>query len=154
VLQHQANQATHALGDHRNHHLTHTPEQPKVNRLRKACDSCSARKVKVSPVERWEKPAVAWEASKLADRGSSVMKGRHAKRVPPSRYPAPSNGRARGEDRLTGMPRPSRSGSSMGRTGAQGLRHQHRRRAPLKRLHSSHHILRISPPNPYAPCRR
>lgn len=59
-LQQQAHQATHALGDQRAHQhpvdptqhqiaLQHTPlphQQPRPNRLRKACDSCSIRKVK------------------------------------------------------------------------------------------------------------
>lgn len=52
VLQQQAHQANHALSDPRNNPspipLT-TDTQPKSNRLRKACDSCSIRKVKVRP---------------------------------------------------------------------------------------------------------
>ncbi|KAF2115474.1 hypothetical protein BDV96DRAFT_612734 [Lophiotrema nucula] len=53
VLQLQAHQASHALNDQRGHAPTHVgtvgalqDQQPKPNRLRKACDSCSIRKVK------------------------------------------------------------------------------------------------------------
>lgn len=51
VLQQQAQHANHALGDQRNH-IQPPPaaqdqqQQTKTNRLRKACDSCSIRKVK------------------------------------------------------------------------------------------------------------
>ncbi|KAF2195479.1 hypothetical protein K469DRAFT_722705 [Zopfia rhizophila CBS 207.26] len=47
VLQQQAHQANHALTDQRNHMSPSAGDQhPKPNRLRKACDSCSIRKVK------------------------------------------------------------------------------------------------------------
>ena len=48
VLQQQANQANHALTDQRNAPQGPGDVHPKGNRLRKACDSCSIRKVKVS----------------------------------------------------------------------------------------------------------
>jgi len=51
ILQQQAQHASHALNNPRNHAPPHTTDQsPKPNRLRKACDSCSIRKVKVSGV--------------------------------------------------------------------------------------------------------
>ncbi|KAF2711697.1 hypothetical protein K504DRAFT_480645 [Pleomassaria siparia CBS 279.74] len=47
ILQQQAQHASHALSDQRNHAPAITVDQiPKPNRLRKACDSCSIRKVK------------------------------------------------------------------------------------------------------------
>ncbi|KAF2203058.1 hypothetical protein GQ43DRAFT_454705 [Delitschia confertaspora ATCC 74209] len=47
VLQQQAHQANHALTDQRNNASPMSGDpQPKTNRLRKACDSCSIRKVK------------------------------------------------------------------------------------------------------------
>jgi hypothetical protein len=51
LLQQQAQHASHALNGQPNHAHTHSADQtPKPNRLRKACDSCSIRKVKVSLV--------------------------------------------------------------------------------------------------------
>jgi hypothetical protein len=64
VLQHQAHQATHALGDQRSSHAHAVEQQNHQNqqianltqnlarpnpRLRKACDSCSIRKVRKAP---------------------------------------------------------------------------------------------------------
>jgi hypothetical protein len=49
LLQQQAQHASHALNGQPNHAHTHSADQTsKPNRLRKACDSCSIRKVKVS----------------------------------------------------------------------------------------------------------
>lgn len=49
LLQQQAQHASHALSDQRSHAPAHAADQTsKPNRLRKACDSCSIRKVKVS----------------------------------------------------------------------------------------------------------
>lgn len=51
LLQQQAQHASHALNGQPNHAHAHSADQtPKPNRLRKACDSCSIRKVKVSLV--------------------------------------------------------------------------------------------------------
>jgi hypothetical protein len=49
LLQQQAQHASHALSGQPSHAHAHSADQtPKPNRLRKACDSCSIRKVKVS----------------------------------------------------------------------------------------------------------
>jgi hypothetical protein len=62
VLQAHALHANHALNDQRGpgHHALPPlaqPQQQKPNRLRKACDSCSIRKVKVRPPRPAARPA-------------------------------------------------------------------------------------------------
>lgn len=107
VLQAHALNANHALNDQRPllpqqipHGLPQT-HQLKPNRLRKACDSCSIRKVKVR--------LMTFRIPSMLTRRSAMRLAHHAEHVFRSRFHAPLIDPAVDEARLTDTPKRSRS---------------------------------------------
>jgi hypothetical protein len=108
-----------------------TPDQaPKTNRLRKACDSCSIRKVKVSP-----DPLLALELRADAD-FLSATRTIHAKRAPRSTFLVLSKGPADVEGRQIATPKQSNAAvSRMDLPWNHRKAQEHRHRPHLYTLH-------------------
>lgn len=107
VLQAHANHALNdqrVLGQHALPPLAQPPpQQQKPNRLRKACDSCSIRKVKVPSIrDTLNCP--------MLTRCSAMRQARRVEPAYPSRYRAPLTVPVADEDHPTDMPKTSRSG--------------------------------------------
>ena len=79
--------------------------QKSASRLRKACDSCSVRKVKVGAVAKHKLRFF----SDLTRVNSAMNPDLHAKRVSPWRYHVPSKDQAKGVARPIAWPSPSRN---------------------------------------------
>jgi hypothetical protein len=106
VLQAHANHALNdqrVLGQHALPPLAQPPPQQKPNRLRKACDSCSIRKVKV-------RYAHDIFTCSVLTRCSATRRVRRVELASRSKSPAPSTVPVADEDRPTDMPKTSRSG--------------------------------------------
>ena len=150
----QALHANHALIDARPPQHALSPahahgQQPKPNRLRKACDSCSIRKVKVSAARELLGPARA-----LADHGHSATRpARRVEPVSPSRSHAPLNAPAAAGAPPIDTPKPSRSGASTSPTRTLATRRPSLR-PTLPTLWPSYNRLTqpSSPPKPSALC--
>lgn len=102
VLQQQANQANNALSDQRNVPQSAGDLHPKGNRLRKACDSCSIRKVKCDESGPPCRACAALEIPCTFDRPSR-------RRGPPNRHAEAIKKKRRleGSDLISGPSTPS-----------------------------------------------
>lgn len=81
----------------------------KGNRLRKACDSCSIRKVKVSIITRHAtaQPHLEMRLYSTDNKHSAMNQDHHAEHAPPSRYHARSSDHRDDADHRTDTPKPS-----------------------------------------------
>ena len=100
------------LQQHQHQQQQQQQQQQKPNRLRKACDSCSIRKVKVCSLwSLWSLGHCGSPRRAVLTRHSATRRARHVEPVFPSRSPAPLTVPVAAADRPTGTPKTSKSGA-------------------------------------------